>query len=363
MKPSKPVILYVDDEPNNLVSFTAAFRRFYTIHTATSAKEGIEILRREPVHLIITDQRMPEMTGVQFLEAIIPDYPDSIRMILTGFSDVEAIIKAINTGRVLRYITKPWEEAELKQIIDGAIMIYDLEKKNKELLVNLQEETAKQQSILNVFKKYVPEDVVKETLTLDVENLTYSESRIVSVCFCDIRRFSTLSEKLSPSEIVKFLNNFFTILSKCIKKNKGFVNKFLGEGLLSIFGAPVSYLDNPANAVKCGLEIIQLIKDFNQSPLAMNCTISVGIGIHTGEVIVGNMGSNERIEYTAVGNAVNIACRIEELSNKQENSLLISDTTYELTQDLIEAEDLGFQTIRGRDEKVHVYQVRSLRPS
>lgn len=361
MRPSKPVILYVDDEPNNLVSFTAAFRRFYTIHTATSAKEGIEILRREPIQIVITDQRMPEMTGVQFLEAIIPDYPDSMRMILTGFSDVEAIIKAINTGRVLRYITKPWEEAELKQIIDGAIMLYELEKKNKELLISLQEETAKQLSILNIFKKYVPEDVVKETLAAGVENLTYSENRIVSVCFCDIRRFSSASEKLTPAETVKFLNNFFTIMSQCIKKNKGFVNKFLGDGILSIFGAPVSYLDNPANAVKCGLEMLQLIKDFNQSPLAMNCKISVGIGIHTGEVIVGNIGSSERIEYTAVGNAVNVACRIEELSNNQENTLLISEATYQLTQDIIEADDLGLQTIRGGDEKVHVYRVRALR--
>src|SRR4051812_32822571 len=99
MKSDKYHVLYVDDEEHNLISFKAAFRQFYHIHTAISAREGIKILREHPIHVIVTDQRMPEMTGVQFLEAIIPEYPDAIRMVLTGFSDVEAIIKAINSGR------------------------------------------------------------------------------------------------------------------------------------------------------------------------------------------------------------------------------------------------------------------------
>ena len=93
-------ILYLDDEEHNLVSFRAAFRRHFKIYTAVSAREAVKFLRAHQIPIVITDQRMPEMMGVQFLEAIIPEFPDTIRMILTGFSDVEAIIKAINTGRV-----------------------------------------------------------------------------------------------------------------------------------------------------------------------------------------------------------------------------------------------------------------------
>ena len=93
------VILYVDDEENNLVSFRAAFRRDYTIRTASSGQQGIDLLRQTAVDLIITDQRMPEMTGVRFLEQILPEYPHTIRMILTGFSDIDAVIGAINGGR------------------------------------------------------------------------------------------------------------------------------------------------------------------------------------------------------------------------------------------------------------------------
>ena len=137
-KPLHP-ILYLDDERDNLIVFNSAFRRDYEVHLAGSGQEGIEILRKHEIEVIITDQRMPEMTGIQFLEKIISDYPYSIRMILTGFSDVEAIIQAINTGRVYRYITKPWNKEELKMNIDKAIETYQLRAQNRKLIHDLRE--------------------------------------------------------------------------------------------------------------------------------------------------------------------------------------------------------------------------------
>jgi phosphoserine phosphatase RsbU/P len=131
-------ILYVDDEEDNLTVFYSTFRREYNISLAKSGKEAIEILREKEIHLIITDQRMPEMTGIEFLETVIPEYPDCIRMILTGFSDIEAIIQAINKGRVYRYITKPWNKDELRQTINNAIETFELKMKNKNLVSELQ---------------------------------------------------------------------------------------------------------------------------------------------------------------------------------------------------------------------------------
>lgn len=134
-----PAILYVDDEEDNLIVFNSAFRRNYEIHLAKSGLEGLEIMKNHSIQLIITDQRMPEMTGIQFLEKIIPDYPDCIRMILTGFSDIEAIIQAINTGRVYRYITKPWSKEELKINIDKGLETYHLREQNRNLIADLKE--------------------------------------------------------------------------------------------------------------------------------------------------------------------------------------------------------------------------------
>lgn len=137
MTENKLSVLYVDDEINNLQSFKAAFRRDFLIYTAASAKEGMKILNEVPIQIIITDQRMPEMSGVEFLEQIIPIYPDPIRILLTGYSDIQAVIDAINKGQVYHYITKPWDEEQLRNIIKKSLEVYALRSENKELVKSL----------------------------------------------------------------------------------------------------------------------------------------------------------------------------------------------------------------------------------
>ena len=137
-KPKYP-ILYIDDEENNLISFKSTFRREYNIHVATSGQQGLEIMEQNEIHLVITDQRMAEMTGVEFLEKVMFLYPDCMRMIMTGFSDMEAIIQAINKGNIYRYIAKPWNREELKITIDSAFEVYNLKSQNKHLIEDLKE--------------------------------------------------------------------------------------------------------------------------------------------------------------------------------------------------------------------------------
>ena len=131
-------VLYIDDEVNNLNSFKAAFRRDFEIYTASSAREGRKILDNNEIGVIITDQRMPVMTGIEFLESIIPIYPDTIRILLTGFSDINAVMDAINRGQVYKYLVKPWQNDELKMYIENALEIYNLRKENKELSHKLE---------------------------------------------------------------------------------------------------------------------------------------------------------------------------------------------------------------------------------
>lgn len=131
-------VLYVDDEINNLNSFKASFRRDFEIYTASSAKEGRKILDNNEIGVIITDQRMPVMTGIEFLESILTIYPDTIRILLTGFSDINAVMDAINRGQVYKYLVKPWQNDELKMYIENALEIYHLRKENRELARKLQ---------------------------------------------------------------------------------------------------------------------------------------------------------------------------------------------------------------------------------
>ena len=213
-------VLYVDDEENNLNSFRAALRRHYNIFTALSGEIGMEILIKNDIHVVVTDQRMPDMTGVQFLQHI-PGDQDNIRIILTGFSDMESIIEAINTGKIYRYITKPWDKDELKITIDNAIETVLLRRNNKKLIKELQEnneqlevkvqqrtmeiemqkkviETAKAQSdslLLNI----LPGEIAEELKRFGRSYARKHEQ--VSVLFSDIKGFTSISERLTPVKL------------------------------------------------------------------------------------------------------------------------------------------------------------------
>ena len=138
MKKARKNILYIDDEENNIIVFKNAFFRHYNIYTALSGEEGLDILNNETIHLLITDQKMPGMTGVDVLEKAVQSHPDTIRMILTAYSDIEVIIKAVNTCGIYQYLLKPWDSRELKIIIDNALERHRLEQQNKQLVADLQ---------------------------------------------------------------------------------------------------------------------------------------------------------------------------------------------------------------------------------
>ena len=126
-------ILYVDDELNNLISFKAVFRIKYSVFTAISGQEAIKILREKPINIIITDQRMPQMTGVEFLESILDEFPDPIRILLTGYADMNAVIDAVNKGKIFHYLSKPWNEEELDLTITRAFEVYTQKMEEKEM--------------------------------------------------------------------------------------------------------------------------------------------------------------------------------------------------------------------------------------
>ena len=131
-------ILVVDDEPEILYSLRGLLRREFEVHTAGSADEAMEVLRQQPIHAIMTDQRMPEMTGVELLTEVQSEWPDAIRMVFTGYSDIKAVIDAINQGHIFRYITKPWDPDELKSILRQACEEYDRVVDRKKLLQDLR---------------------------------------------------------------------------------------------------------------------------------------------------------------------------------------------------------------------------------
>ncbi len=350
--------MYVDDEENNLISFRATFRMQYNIFTAVSGQKGLEILRANHINLIITDQRMPDMTGIQFLEKTIPEFPDTIRMILTGFSDISVIIDAINSGRVFRYITKPWDENDLRMTIENARQVYTLNQNNRDLMFRLQQKVEEQEQILKLFIKYVPEQVVKKSLQNNQTSIFEGELRRVTVLFSDIRGFTSLSEELSPKEVVSFLNDYYTIMSAVIKQHKGAVNQFVGDEIFATFGALDAQPDTEMNAVFCAMRMmksLELLNDKYRDRIKRD--IHMGIGINCGEVVAGNLGSEDRIEYSITGDTVNTGKRIETLTKDHPNTILMSQSVYDKTREVVAVKAWDLLPIRGKKEPVQVYEL------
>lgn len=359
----KAPVLYVDDEESNLVLFERVFEDDYEIHTARSAREAIDILRRQAIHLVITDQRMPGMTGVQLLEVIQAEFPETVRMILTCYSEVDAIINAINMGRVYQYITKPWEENELRVVIDRALETFGLHRRNRQLLEELKQKVAREKEIRRVFQRYVPPTVVDSLLDDRGADRFRGESRIVAVLYTDVHDFSRLSARLAPAQVVAFLNRYLSIMHNVVASHRGTVR----DSNLSVFGAPMSSLDNAENAVLTALEMRGALVEFNRREALelVGEEISMGLGIHLGEVITGNIGSDEKMEYSVVGEAVNRAAKICQLGSDLPNSILISERVLERTRELIEVEPWEPSSSKGDDKDdasaIPLYRVMSRR--
>jgi len=169
-------VLYVDDESNNLLAFKASFRRVYDIYTASSAAEGLKLLNDEDVHVIIADQRMPQSTGVEFFDVVRQAHPDPIRILMTGYTDVEAIIDAINKGMIFRFIKKPWDELELSTAIKNAYEVYI----TRDQLKNKVKELEKSNDELNRFVYSTSHDLRSPLASvLGVLNLAKMEKSVV----------------------------------------------------------------------------------------------------------------------------------------------------------------------------------------
>jgi len=280
-------------------------------------------------------------------------------MILTGFSDVDAIISAINTGRVFRYITKPWDEKELRMTIENARQLSDLQKRNRLLMTELKNKMADQEKTLRLFMKYVPEPIVEKALRATEDTIFEGELLNVTVLFCDLRNFTAISELLAPKKVDALLNDYYSIMSDCIRHHNGWVNQYVGDEIFAVFGAPIATENNEKNAVFCALDMMDRLTGLNQRyQKKFGFEIKMGIGINSGEVVAGNLGSDEKIDYSITGDTVNTGKRIETLTENIPNKILISDSVYIKTDNLFDTHPWGEVPIKGKKEKIIVYEIR-----
>ena len=213
---------------------------------------------------------------------------------------------------------------------------------------------------LRSFKKYVPSNLVSKLIKLGQEANIGGEKRRLTLFFSDIRSFTTISEKLDPEELVENLVEYLSKMSKAIIENNGTVDKYMGDGIMAFWGAPDQVNDHSVlacySALECQIILDKIAKENPDSNLAKFFT---RIGLHTGEVIVGNMGSDERLNYTVIGDAANLASRLEGLNKFYGTKTIISESTYLEAKDFISARLLDKVAVKGKSEGIFIYELIS----
>ena len=208
------------------------------------------------------------------------------------------------------------------------------------------------------FARYVSGHVLDRILKSDVPANLAGERRKVTLLFSDIRGFTSLSEQLPPEQVVSILNEYFERMIEVIFRHNGTLDKFIGDGIMVEFGAPLEDEEQERHAVDAALEMQEEVTALCEKWKGENKPeIKVGIGIHTGQAVVGNVGSEVRMEYTAIGDTVNVASRIEQATKEYQKPILISSTTYDAVQNFYNAEKLGSASLKGREETIDIFSV------
>jgi len=221
----------------------------------------------------------------------------------------------------------------------------------------------KEERIRQIFQKYVPNDVI-ERFFASPEKMLVGENRKLSILFSDIRSFTTISEGMNPGDLVTSLNRYFSGQVEIIYNRKGIVDKYIGDAIMAFWGAPEKHEDDALQSVISGLEMIDAVQKFNINQKKLGkCEFQIGIGLNYGEVTVGNIGSERKMDYTVIGDAVNLASRMEGLTKTYHSEILISETLFDELRTSSPNSGLNFRlldtvAVKGKTKGVRIFTVK-----
>jgi adenylate cyclase len=334
-------LLVVDDNKVNRLLLSRSLELHgHSVASAENGRVALEMLRREGFDLLLLDMEMPEMDGFQVLEQLMNDLQlrDLPVIVTSSLEGVDNVVRCIELGAE-DYLTKPVNPVLLKARIGASLEKKRLRDQQKELV-----------------RRFATPEVAQDLQTTGFSlggKLVHA-----SVMFSDIRAFTALVESQPPEETIELLNTYYTLMFNAISGHGGVVTLMMGDGLMSVFGAPVPLPDHSESAVRAAQEMVELIDLFNlERRAADKPTIKIGIGIASGEMVAGYTGTNERATYTCVGNTVNLAARLETHTKVAQRTILIDEATRSALSDGVAVEPLGPITFRGKAAAVEVFAV------
>ncbi len=262
-------------------------------------------------------------------------YPD--RTLITTGTEQHSINLSINTIA----------DASDQQQVRGALVV--------------MEDISDEKRLKSTMYRYMTQELAEELLKLDDAKLG-GDRKEVSILFSDIRGYTTLTENLEAEEVVSMLNEYFESMVEAVFKHKGTLDKYIGDAIMAVFGSPLPLEEHAWMAVQTSLEMRHRLQEFNHRRYVANKPkINIGIGINSDTVISGNIGSSKRMEFTAIGDGVNLGSRLESVSKQYGCDIIISDNTYKPCKENIWARELDYIRVKGRNEPVAIYELLGVR--
>lgn len=360
----RPVrLLVVDDEEDIEALFRGRFRKElrrgdYVLSFSSDPIQALKMVDENPdLEVLITDLNMPQMNGLELLTEVAKFQRPLKTIVLTAYNDLGNIRAAMMRG-AFDFQVKPLDVEDLQATISKAVAMVRQLQDGEEARRHASELARQNRRVEDIFGRYVSEEV-KAHLLACPEGHQGGERRTLTVLMADIRGFTRMSETLSPEGVVQVLNGYLARATDVILRWNGTINEILGDGLLVFFGAPISDGIATQHAVAAALELQLAMNELNASHREQGLPeLAIGIGVHTGEAVVGTIGSRRRQKYTAIGKNVNLVARIE--AHTVGGQVLVSDSAYGEICDI--ASTLGsFQVqVKGFTDPVVVHDVRGL---
>jgi class 3 adenylate cyclase len=355
----KETVLIVEDEEIQRTILIEFFKTIgYEVDYAIDGQSGLEKAVSQKPDIILLDVYLPLKNGIDVLEEIreAPGMEYAIIVMMSADTSEDTTILGL-IKQADEFVYKPVRTAELalklRQLVDRKNNRIALDEMNKKLRAEKE-----------ILSHYFSDDVVTKIVENQDQNKMSGENLVASILFFDIRNFTSISENLKPNLVADLLNLIFTDVMDIILSNDGSVNKLLGDAILATFGCPFNTEQDAYNAVKCALAISSTIDFFNKvKPSYLENELKVGIGIATGEVFAGNIGSYRRMEYTVIGDIVNTASRLQNLTKKAGVNILIDGNTRNAVKEIAKCRKVTVKGIRGKQQEIEIFTLDGLNES
>jgi len=372
-------VLLVDDELRVLDSLEALPAMEYRILRAERPEIALRHLREEDVAVVLSDQRMAGLTGTELLTRSREVAPDAVRILLTAFTDSDALMESINAAGVYHFLLKPWDPNELRLVVGRAVehhrirreretLLGELAAKNAELEQTLQHlrsaqgDLVREASVRTQLQRYVSPRLVDLAVANPGILELPGDWREATVLFADIRGFTRLIESTPAPVVIRLLNEYFAEMIEVIFRHQGTVEQLVGDEIVALFGVPEPAPDDARRAVQAAADMVESVRRLAARWAADGQpTFDIGVGISSGRVLAGTIGSDRRRELIVVGRAMIAAARMQRMTRLFDAHIIVGEETFHQVNHFVSARELGRPRLRGIRQRQMLYEICGLR--